>query len=258
MNKIILFASLATTFTHSMETVSLLGMTKTSLNMIYNGTKINLLKEPLSSAANKAKITFVGDKQQELLSGQFDTSSYTVGTIWNACDNLLDSSTRHFGESISLYEKNKDDDSASDDDTYKSYPYNPDNKKEALWKSTYKKTASFIKNVVEPCINQSAEGFIYYSCRRDPNYHWSNNKILLTFTGDEAIEEASKDLDLCYREILRIGAGYYISRSESKIWYTRPQTKQNTTIAIPPLSVDVGFPRDKAAPIAIAAIFNFL
>lgn len=82
--------------------------------------------------------------------------------------------------------------------------------------------------------------------------------ILLRFTGDKAIQEASNDLSMCYREILRIMADYWSAEENPKARYTRPNPKSNINIAIPLLSTDVGFPRDKAVSIAIAATLDFL
>src|SRR5579863_6528723 len=260
------------------ETISLLGTTNNSLSLIYQGTKIHLSKEPLSTAANKANCTIVGGHQQELLSEQscYEKVGTIIGCPYTKFLYRMSDGVPVYGHDPHIYIKNNDDDSGSENDIYKPYPYGPEDKKEKLYDGVFTKITSNLNMITEPCINRSDEGFVYNVWRKNPNYHtsfmgydrngtgisidWGQQRetILLKFTGDKAIQEASNDLAICYREILRIMAGYYSSADNPEAPYDRPFVKPNIDIVIPPLSVDVGFPRNVAAPIAIAAIFNFL
>jgi len=65
------------------------------------------------------------------------------------------------------------------------------------------------------------------------------------YRDEKAIEEASKDLALCYNNAFLYGL-------------EQLKEKKEKSIAFPTLSADVGFPRDKAAHIAVASIFEYI
>ena len=123
-----------------------------------------------------------------------------------------------------VYIKNEGtDDSASDDDTYKPYP-NPTTDNKKLWEHAHtKRLQNRVISIIEPRIAQEDGSYSYYY-----------NRNSIEFEGDAALEQASTDLALCYNKLLDI-----------------PSIKD---IAIAPLGTDVGFPRDKAAPIAVETI----
>jgi len=64
--------------------------------------------------------------------------------------------------------------------------------------------------------------------------------------GNAAIEEAGKDLAACYQEALDIVLKKLL------------EDKKEKNIAFSTLGADVGFPREKAAPIAVKAIVEFI
>lgn len=127
------FTSFLTVLMHGMqkedETISLLKMTKTSVSVICNTTKIHLIKEPLLRVANKVNRTILGSHQQASLSGKFNT--YTVGTI---ADCPYYKTSHMIGREVyitnsRIYTKNNDVGSGSEDDNYKPYPYSPEDEK---------------------------------------------------------------------------------------------------------------------------------
>jgi hypothetical protein len=74
-----------------------------------------------------------------------------------------------------------------------------------------------------------------------------------TFYKNQAIIAASNDLPLCYTNALTEGLKYFPNSSEEN-----NDSKKNKSIAFPTLSADVGFPRDKAVPITLTSITNFI
>ncbi len=256
--KLLIFTSLFAAVLHGMEKeaemISLLGMTKTSLSLLYNGTKINLIKDSWEDATDNIKLTIVGNRQQSTLQDDYDNLSTIGHTYWS------------YGCHKSIHKRKKDDDSASDDDTYKSYCKID----KQTWKNS-QKYKPFIITIEEPCISNSTRAqryaivvpdkpeemvnftipaeclntFVYNVHRPVPNRE--DMYYNLCFKGDQAITEASKDLPLCYTNALTQGLKYF-----------QFNEKKNKNIAFPTLGADVGFPRDKAAPIAIQAVFNFL
>jgi hypothetical protein len=103
--------------------------------------------------------------------------------------------------------------------------------------------------VSEPCI--SSQGWHANECGNPltliPQYKVDrfseDTGLLMTniFSGNRAISEAAKDLALCYQAALLNAAN-----------------NQAESIVIPTLGADVGFPRDKAVPIALNTIIHFL
>ncbi len=260
MNKIILFASLATTFIHGMETVSLLGMTKTSLNMVYNGTKINLSKKPWEDAVDTKVLMVIGNQQQNMLQERHNGLN-TIGHAYFS-----------YGTVCYIRKRKMADESASDDDTYieealsfKSYRQID----KQTWREHYKEKKIYMK-IEEPCISNSTREKIISFCQPDSDsmqtitipaqlmntFVYNVHRAVpdrddayydLVFQGDEAIQEASKDLILCYNNALTEGLKYFQS-----------EAKKNRSLTFPTLGADTGFPRDKAAPIAIATVFEFI
>ncbi|HEX4068478.1 MAG TPA: hypothetical protein VHX42_00100 [Candidatus Babeliales bacterium] len=259
--KFLLIASFSTALMHGMEpieaieTVSLLEMTKTSLSLLYNGTKINLIKGSWEDATDTMELTIVGNQQQHMLQeGEGNLS--TIGrTYWSS------------GTDGCIRERKKDDESASDDDIYK--PHRQIDTQ--TWRDPRKKTKSFIIKIEEPCISDSTRikryGFaddsgeihditipaqcqntFVYNVQRPVPGREQDMYYDLCFKGDQAITEASNDLSLCYTNALIEGSEYFKFRS----------SKKDKNIAFPTLGADVGFPRDKAVPIAIQAVFDFL
>lgn len=238
---------------HAMKTVSLVEITKTSLSLIYNGTKINLIKGSWEDATDRIDLTIVGNQQQHMLIEEFDHLDTVGRTYWS------------YGNRHPIHKRKKEDNSASDDDTYKPYRH--------IDKQTWRDgqtTKKFTMMIEEPCISDSTRikryGFFpdnsnimqnitiptqclntfVYNCHRDvPNRQ--DMFYDLCFQGNTAIQEASKDLSLCYTKALIEGLKYFTYSSA-----------KDKNIAFPTLGADVGFPRDKAVPIAIEAIFNFL
>lgn len=255
MKKILLFTSISTALLHGMEnveTISLLEITKTSLSLMYNGTKINLIKGSWEDATDTIDLTVVGNQQQTMLQEGYDNLGIVGKTYWA------------YGNPSFIYQRKKEDESASDDDTYK--PYRQIDTQ--TWRDA-QKIKKCTMSIEEPCISDSTRIKRYdflddsgsmqnitipaqclntfvYSCHRTvPNRQ--DMFYDLGVKAEQAIQEASKDLSLCYTNALTEGLKYF---------HFSPKKSKN--IAFPTLSADVGFPRGEAAPIAIDAVFNFL
>lgn len=171
---------------HAMETVSLVEMTKTSLSLMYNGTKINLIKgywEDAIDTIDAIDLTIVGKQQQRVLKKEYDHYGTVGETYWS------------YGAFHYIYKRKKEDDSASDDDTYKPHRQidNPTWRDEQIAKKS-------TMHIEEPCIRNSTQTkpaqcpntFVYNCIRAMPNNYYRFDR--LCFQGDEAIPEASKDL----------------------------------------------------------------
>lgn len=84
---------------------------------------------------------------------------------------------------------------------------------------------------------------VYYPINEETNDYW----------GNEAITKAGKDLTFCYNNVL----------DKARKLFTTQKTENNPeksikSIALPTLSTSLGFPRKDAAPIAVAAVLNFI
>jgi len=139
----------------------------------------------------------------------------------------------------------KESDSASDDDTYKSY-----STKAKLWKKAKDEVLECtVTSIIEPRIMQGrwefdqVDTYGYFPVRPHPEK--KDHFLDLEFFGDEAIIEASKDLQMCYHKVLQHGLKVLGDKDDKKI-------------ALASLGTDVGFPRKTAAPITFAAIVKFL
>ena len=252
MKKLLLLAFLFVIPLHAMETVSLLEITKTSLILSYNGTQIHLTKGAWEDAVDNIDLTVVGNQQQRMLQEELDL----LGTIGQTYLPL--------GSPSYIHIRTKEHESDSDDDTYK--PHRQIDTQ--TWKNSQKRQQQILR-IEEPCISYSTRPMKYalpngtnemqhltipaqclnsfvYNCQRAiPNKQ--DMVLICCFKGDQAIQEASKDLSLCYTKALTEGLEYFN--------YNSPENKN---IAFPTLGADAGFPRDKTVPIAIEAVFNFL
>ena len=237
---ILIIACLCTALVHAMETCSLREITKNSLSMLSHGTKINLIKGSIFDPSSPMDITVVGVNQQNMLKKR-SFQPKKVGKIYTFTCSII-------------FEKNKDDDSASDDDTYKPYPISVDQLKTGYFEQNlkfghHKIIKSTILNIAEPCINQlwelNTEGELIKNFEYCANRPISNEKNRVIHFGDEAIQEASNDLVICYEKILAKGLEVF------------PCCKSKS-IAIPTLSADTGFPRELAAPIAVKTVLEWV
>ncbi len=182
------------------------------------------------------KHMIVGRKEQRRLQEPDLGDSAMVGELYGV-------------ELNTVYIKNKDSDSASDDDTYKPFPVDISGK---LWKKVHSK---LLKNttltaVVEPSIQWSffrrsqvkEKEYGYFVERQDPQNE--NSFFQEKHYGNEAIAVAKKDLAHCYNDVLTV------------CQITGVAT--NNSIGLPALGTDVGFPREEAAVVAVATILEYI
>jgi hypothetical protein len=202
------------------------------------GTTINLSKKPLCTIADEVNLLLLGKHEQRLLknpSSQFGRS-FIPGRLF-------------YPKSI-FYKKNDCYDSNSDDDNYK--PFSEDNRV-SLCKKIDKKSVNNAMSITEPRIsqtnwnrdnktNQPTPTYDYRVMRQDPMFQLYDT---CKFNGNEAITEAAKDLASCYQVALTKGIEHLSDEKEK-------------SIALATLSADVGFPREKAAPIAVREILAFV
>jgi len=106
-------------------------------------------------------------------------------------------------------------------------------------------------SVLEPYVWRGAKEYCYNSVRsvKRDNDDWQ--LIFEYYRGDQdlVIKEALKDLGLCYRTVLFQGL-------------QELDKKEQRSIALPTLGVEDGdsndFPKDKAAPVAVKSIIEFI
>lgn len=226
---ILIITCLATTFAHGMEIIP------KTWSIISGTTTINLTRGTLSQANGKTDVMVVGRAQQKTLQVSKLGDNLKVGQINYSADCIL-------------YEKSKEDESASDDDTYKSFISSTNNKKK-LWEKAQKKyICQSLMTIIEPRIqiehycnenDQDIEGFLY--CTERQNTIRQDRSSYHEFLESKAIEEASKDLITCYLTALNEGF----------------KTSQKS-IALSALGTEVGFPREEATPLAVATILQFI
>ena len=220
---ILILACTFISFAHGMET--------NNFSIKIYGTIINVTKGPLHVLSNN--ICVVGQHQQQLLEEFSNIGKYyTPGEL--SCSHTLN------------YIENIYSENSSDDDTYKTFEV--ENRYKLLGNAQTLDTKSAVIRVTEPCISSAGWRrnpqtdklipIISYTIHRFDKNH---KKTCLDFKDDKAIQEASKDLILCYEKALIHGVQH-----------------PEKNIAFSTLSADVGFPRDKAAPIAIKTIITFL
>jgi len=229
---------------HSMETNSLLEITKKSFNIAYCGTKINVTKKSLFEISDKVTMTIVGKHQQKMLHYYFAENYDCIGIT--------------YFPGSPIYQKYEEYDSDSDDDTYK--PYEPCHLSDTH-QHNFKKLEDkhLITKIIEPCITQTTllngqKTYLYNVMRKNVNS--VNHVAVLTSIDKTAIEEASKDLIQCYNNVLTFPIE--CGTLDNHICANKLNNSAKPTVALPPLGADVGFPRDKAAPIAITTVLKFI
>jgi hypothetical protein len=199
------------------------------------GTTINVSRKPLYDVAHTVEYIIVGKHQQQLLDHIFNRKE---GCIRHSpsFNKFYHPGLIHFKDSISY--KHTNDESDPNDETYK--PFEEENKFTLTTVIPQSESQTIIE-IAEPYITSDG----YY---RDPisnqlklRFRYRKTKLRkeCTFDGQQAITEASKDLAWCYENALMTGIIY-------------------KNIAIPTLGADVGFPREKAAPIALTEITDFI
>lgn len=200
----------------SVFTACVQGMETNFWTITFGGTKINLNKGFISDAGDKVDAIVAGINQQ--LSSHY----CNVGKLFEQC---------HF-----VYKESRDTDDASDDDSYQPYLGNLTDKRRCL-----KGVDCRVFLMAEPCIRQRNKIFVYSLERPDPEEQ--NTFDCLCFGGNEAIEEATKDLAFCYREAF----DGVLKKLTDKV---------GKSIAFATLSAGVGFPREKAVPIAVKTLLE--
>ena len=266
---ILIIAASFTTFAHSMEINSFLAITKNSLSILSHGTTINVIKGSIFDPIYPIDITVVGYHQQKMFQ-KGPHYQQTMGYI-------------PFSPTEIVYENNTDDDSASDDDTHKPYPVSvhwpkaqiviPDQsssddnllknsidyyhkQKLEIYKVGRCRTIkSYVLTIAEPCISQLCEPNKEGELTQYLNFKYcarqlSNRKDVITRLecfDEDAIAQASNDLASCYKTCLSKGS-YGLLRQGSKIKH----------IALTTLGADTGFPRELAAPIAVATVLEWV
>ena len=178
-----------------------------SWSITLHGTKINLNKGFIGDADDRVDVIVLGRKQQETL---IEPWRHIKGVRYEWLPKNAPFPT--------IMKKHQDDESDSDDDTYKIFDPNALQEKE-LWKRASE-------------INSKCETVRI----PEPTIVQRNNDVF---------EDLLVSLETCYKDIL------------TAIIEELDDIKQRK-IAIPALSTEVGFPREKAAPIAIKAIVEFI
>lgn len=114
--------------------------------------------------------------------------------------------------------------------------------KNEIWKVAQKKElqCSLIR-IVEPRI--TFDPVCYYCSKDHPRR--KNSFIYMAFYDDRALEEASKDLQICYKKSLKKGLDILKDKQEKKI-------------ALAALSTDMGLSEDKAVTATFKAIVEFI
>ena len=205
-----------------MFTVLLQGMENNTLSFMIDQTMVKLTKGSMFDADGTVDLMIVGRVQQRQLKEPTLGDSLNVGRIDKVRNNMV-------------YIKNKDTDSASDDDTYK--PYNTELC--GLWEHAHEKAMrSRVLSVIEPriCLEIGWDPELQEEINVFQYCHANG----IVKDGAEALEEAKKALALCYKKALL------------------ERLKEEKSIAIPALGTDVGFPREDAAPVAIATIIEYI
>lgn len=159
--------------------------------------------------------------------------------------------TKNFNHMV--YLKDGDVDSDSDDDTYKPYDmYKLGEDK--LWEHAHTEyVKSRVISVLEPRImfrhyrdkqkGEFVNGAHYFAHRKFLDGDHDDEYVELD--GDEAITQALKDLGFGYKQALN-GAWENIGDKEHK------------SVALSALGIDVGIPREKAAPVVVETIVEFV
>jgi len=207
---------------------------KSSKKIVFNicGTELQIIKGSIVNANKKVDFIVLDRSEQRRLQEPSLGDGNRVGDFESA-DNII-------------YCKNSDDESGSEDDTYRYYGTDFYQK---MWKNAIAhKIDTKVALVVGPRIGQgidyvSGKGRIlvpwYCVTKKDEfkedRYHTVDEK------GDEAIAAALADLRWCTNKILTAGI-----------------TKNYKKIAMVALGVEVGIERNKATPVIASVIIDFV
>jgi hypothetical protein len=197
------------------------------------GTKINLYKDDnmldyYADGTNKVDFIVVGQCAQE---GKFPSSGcdYLIGTC-------LEVSTIYF---VTRNQHNN----------YKKLSYRMENDVEigTSWYFPLQQGSNVCIRISEPYLwGHGKESCNYNSRRFDDSEEIA---IFGHYAGNEAIEEALKDVRTCYKKALT----YIAQKNDNKL---------KKTVALPALGVEKyhfnALPKDQAAPVAITAIFEYI
>jgi hypothetical protein len=213
-----------------------------SWSITIDKTKINVIKGFVGDAGDRVDMIVLGRRQQRRLQQPSFGDMSNLGEI-DICEDHI------------VYGQSKDDESASDDEIYKPIKI-ANSSKEYIEEQigTQKRLQNAIKihvksnviNIIEPCIKVSdgymGRLFMYCVDYELESYH-GLDRLIKRESGDTSIiKKASDDLKYCYQQAL-------LHSQESN-------DKKEKSIAFAALGTDVGFPRDKAAPIAINTIIE--
>ena len=209
----------------SVSTVFLQGMeVQNSFDFLVGPTTVRLTKGCIYDVDGQVDLMVVGTNQQNSLHLPWG-SDKRPGFITEVYENKV-------------FIHNKDDDSASDEEIYK-----PCNHRGFVKNPPTKKIQSKVIQVVEPRIffqdGDLANDYYYhyFELKNSNGYCTYINK---PYYREKAIEKAKKDLAICYHNVLSEGL------------------KENKSIALPTLGMQVGFPRKEAAGVAVKAIIDFI
>lgn len=198
-----------------------------------HGTKINLTKGFIGDAGDRVDCIVLGRQQQRTLQEPSLGDLNEIGKM-----NFQDC----------IYRKSKEDESASDDDTYKPYEqadYSSKDEKTKIWKRTIAiEVNTDVVTIIEPRIMKTSSYDSEYNTIEVP-YYVNQKSCWDGAKGVKAIEEAEKDLKMCYEKILGRLAEHVRDKNEKNI-------------ALQALGTEVGFPREKAAPIAVKTVVEFI
>ncbi len=204
------------------------------LMLSVGGTLFHIVKDDMYKYHASVDLMVVGRNQQRALKKPNFGDSREVGRIYPTEEKTV----RVLAPQA---------DSASDDDTYKPYVI----KDTKLWEKAEDKALECnVFAIIEPRIefdlfmyDQKDFSYGYFPTRPHPEK--KNYFVDKEFYGDEAILEARRDLIMCYLTALQYGLEELGDKDDKKI-------------ALASLGGDVGVPREKAAPVAFAAIIDFL
>lgn len=242
MKQLLFIILFFTTIAHTMNTKN-----NYAFSIVHNNTTIILKKQPITDA--HTNIIVIGQNQQTWLkTGQFN-NDLTMGKI------TLQEKNNRWAHHI--YHKNMNEDSDSENDTYKPFilKNDPTAPLHDLFFIETTEVEPIIFKITEPCIaispcNAEASNiienfihynFVHYNNEQDINKQTYQKK----YEDNEALTKASEKLTICYKNALSLGL-------------IKLYNIDKRSIALDALSTKVGFPREKAAPIAIDAIIDFI
>ena len=204
-----------------------------TFSFVVNSTEIQLIHGPLYDAdAKKVDIIWAGRKEQLILQAPSfgDYRGNCVGKIFPSNNDIY-------------YPKNPYG------QEYRPFKYND----KTLYKDALRKEMSMpVMYVVEPTIAEKnnyntnkANDYYYYALHDLKDIGMSQGDHEVNVFGQEAIRQASIDLDICYTSAL-------IKTIEQL------EAGKKHRIALQSLSTHVGFPVSAAAPVAVKSIIDYL